>query len=140
MISGIISSLFRQTKTIKSQAMHERNEVTKADILVTINVRIKPKSSLIMKPLNGKILAGKVLVKPYEPDEKTARGIIIPDSAKEKPQRGEVILVGKAKEDEPMEVKKGDHVLYSKYAGKELTINKQDYLLMSQSDILFIKQ
>jgi Co-chaperonin GroES (HSP10) len=91
-----------------------------------------------MAQLKGKILAGKVLVKPYEAEAKTASGIIIPDSAKEKPRQGKVILVGAAKKDEEMEVKKGDVVLYGKYAGQELTIDGEDYLLVSQSDILFI--
>jgi chaperonin GroES len=91
-----------------------------------------------MAQLKGKILAGKVLVKPYEAEAKTASGIIIPDSAKEKPRQGKVILVGAAKKDEEMEVKKGDEVLYGKYAGQELTIDGEDYLLISQSDILFI--
>jgi chaperonin GroES len=91
-----------------------------------------------MAQLKGKILAGKVLVKPYEAEAKTASGIIIPDSAKEKPRQGKVILVGAAKKDEEMEVKKGDEVLYGKYSGQELTIDGEDYLLISQSDILFI--
>jgi chaperonin GroES len=91
-----------------------------------------------MAQLKGKILAGKVLVKPNEAEAKTASGIIIPDSAKEKPRQGKVMLVGAAKKDEEMEVKKGDEVLYGKYSGQELTINGEDYLLVSQSDILFI--
>jgi len=91
-----------------------------------------------MAQLKGKILAGKVLVKPFEAEAKTPSGIIIPDSAKEKPRQGKVILVGAAKKDEEMEVKKGDEVLYGKYSGQELTIDGEDYLLISQSDILFI--
>jgi chaperonin GroES len=91
-----------------------------------------------MAQLKGKILAGKVLVKPYEAEAKTASGIIIPDSAKEKPRQGKVVLVGAAKKDEEMEVKKGDEVLYGKYSGQELTVDGEDYLLVSQSDILFI--
>jgi len=91
-----------------------------------------------MAQLKGKILAGKVLVKPYEAEAKTASGIIIPDSAKEKPRQGKVVLVGVAKKDEEMEIKKGDEVLYGKYSGQELTIDGEDYLLISQSDILFI--
>ena len=91
-----------------------------------------------MAQLKGKILAGQVLVKPYEAEAKTASGIIIPDSAKEKPRQGKVILVGAAKKDEEMEVKKGDEVLYGKYSGQELTIEGEDYLLISQSDVLFI--
>ncbi len=91
-----------------------------------------------MAQLKGRILAGKVLVKPHEAEAKTASGIIIPESAKEKPRQGKVILVGAAKKDEEMEVKKGDDVLYGKYSGQELTIDGEDYLLVSQSDILFI--
>jgi chaperonin GroES len=91
-----------------------------------------------MAQLKGRILAGKVLVKPHEAEAKTASGIIIPESAKEKPRQGKVILVGVAKKDEEMEVKKGDVVLYGKYSGQELTIDGEDYLLVSQSDILFI--
>jgi chaperonin GroES len=91
-----------------------------------------------MAQLKGKVLAGKVLVKPAEAEEKTASGIIIPDSAKEKPRQGTIILVGGPKKDEEVEVKKGDVVLYGKYSGQELTINGEDYLLISHSDILFV--
>jgi chaperonin GroES len=91
-----------------------------------------------MADLKGKILAGKILVQPQEAEEKTASGIIIPDSAKEKPQVGKVVLVGADKKDEPMEVKTGDLVFYGKYSGTELNIDGDDYLLMSQSDVLYI--
>jgi chaperonin GroES len=91
-----------------------------------------------MTKLKGKVLAGKVLVKPQEAEAKTASGIIIPDSAKEKPRQGTVVLAGAAKKDEDMEVKIGDVVLYGKYAGQELTIDGEDYLLVSQSDVLYI--
>jgi len=91
-----------------------------------------------MTKLKGKILAGKVLVRPNEAEEKTASGIIIPDSAKEKPRQGIVVLVGSAKKDEEMEVKKGDVVLYGKYGGQEITIDGEDFLLVSQTDILYI--
>ncbi len=91
-----------------------------------------------MAKLSGKILAGKILVEPEPAEEKTASGIIIPDSAKEKPQKGKVMLVGAAKKDEPMELKVGDTVFYGKYSGTELTIDNVDYLLMSQSDVLYI--
>jgi chaperonin GroES len=86
----------------------------------------------------GKPLAGKILVKPVEAEEKTASGIIIPDSAKEKPQRGKVVAVGIAKEGEEMEVKVNDIVLYGKYSGTEIKIDNNDYLIMNQSDILLI--
>jgi len=91
-----------------------------------------------MAELKGKILAGKILVEPQEAEEKTVSGIIIPDSAKEKPQQGTVVLAGAAKKDEPMEVKVGDVVVYGKYSGTELNIDGKDYLLMSQSDVLYI--
>ncbi|MFV0482834.1 MAG: co-chaperone GroES [Bacteroidales bacterium] len=91
-----------------------------------------------MSELKGKILAGKVLVKPQEAETKTASGIIIPDSAKEKPQQGTVVLVGDAKKDEQMEVSTGDTVLYGKYSGTELNIDGTDYLLISHNDILYI--
>ncbi len=92
-----------------------------------------------MSEIKGKVLAGKLLVKPQAAETKTASGIIIPDSAKEKPLQGEVVLAGVAKKDEDMEVKVGDVVLYGKYAGTELSIDGIDYLLISQSDVLFIK-
>jgi len=92
-----------------------------------------------MAQIKGKILAGKVLVKPDAAEEKTAGGLYIPDVAKEKPRQGKVVLVGAAKKDEAMEVKEGDLVLYGKYAGQELSIDSEDYLLISQSDVLFIK-
>jgi len=88
--------------------------------------------------LKGKVLAGKILVKPQPAEEKTASGIIIPDSAKEKPVKGEVVLTGSPKKDEPMEIKAGDTVFYGKYSGTELTIDGTEYLLMSQTDVLYI--
>ncbi len=91
-----------------------------------------------MAELKGKILAGKIMVLPQEAETKTASGIIIPDSAKEKPQIGKVVLVGEGKKKEPMELKKGDTVYYGKYSGTTLTIENVDYLLMSQTDVLYI--
>jgi chaperonin GroES len=91
-----------------------------------------------MADLKGKILAGKILVQPKEAETKTASGIIIPDSAKEKPHAGTVVLVGAGKKDEPMEVKAGDTVFYGKYSGTELNIDGADFLLMSQTDVLYI--
>ncbi len=91
-----------------------------------------------MSDLKGKVLAGKILVKPQEAETKTSSGIIIPDTAKEKPLQGAVVLVGAAKKDEEMEIKTGDVVLYGKYSGTELNIDGVDYLLMSQSDVLYI--
>ncbi|HAW53369.1 MAG TPA: co-chaperone GroES [Flavobacteriales bacterium] len=85
-----------------------------------------------------KALADRVLVEPAPAEEKTAGGIIIPDTAKEKPQRGIVVAVGKGKPDEPMTVKVGDTVLYGKYSGTELSFEGSDYLMMKESDILAI--
>ena len=86
-----------------------------------------------MKPIND-----RVVVKPAPAEEKTKGGIIIPDTAKEKPQRGEVVAVGPGKEGKALTVKAGDIVLYGKYAGQELTHNGNDYLIMREDDILII--
>ena len=83
-------------------------------------------------------LADRVLVEPAAAEEKTASGIIIPDTAKEKPQRGTVVAVGPGKPDEPTTVKVGDVVLYGKYAGTELQVEGVDYMMMRESDILAI--
>ncbi len=83
-------------------------------------------------------LADRVLVEPAQAEEKTAFGIIIPDTAKEKPQRGIVLAVGPGKIDEPMTVKAGDTVLYGKYSGTELTHEGKDVLIMRESDIYAI--
>jgi len=88
----------------------------------------------------GRPLAGKVSVKPELAEQKTASGIIIPDSAKEKPQRGKVVAIGKSKKDEEMEVNVGDMVLYGKYSGTEIKIDNEDYLILNQHDILLIIQ
>ena len=85
-----------------------------------------------------KPLADRVLVQPKEAETKTASGIYIPDTAKEKPQQGKVIAVGPDKKDEPMEVKVGDEVIYGKYAGTEVTVENEKYLIVKQSDILAI--
>lgn len=83
-------------------------------------------------------LADRVLVRPVAAEEKTIGGIIIPDSAKEKPLRGEVIAVGNGTKDEAMVLKAGDQVLYGKYAGTELEFDGEKYLIMRQSDVLAI--
>ena len=85
-----------------------------------------------------KPLADRVLIEPKEAETKTASGIYIPDTAKEKPQQGKVIAVGPGKKDEPMEVKVGEVVLYGKYAGTEVTVEDKKYLIVNQSDILAI--
>lgn len=88
--------------------------------------------------LNVKPIADRVLVEPAAAEEKTASGIIIPDTAKEKPQKGKVVAVGNGKPDEPLTVKEGDNVLYGKYAGTEINIEGNDYLIMRESDIFAI--
>jgi chaperonin GroES len=87
-----------------------------------MNLKIKP-------------LADRVLVEPAEAEQKTAGGIIIPDTAKEKPQKGTVVAVGPGKKDEPVTVKVGDAVLYGKYSGTEIAIDGITYLMMKESDI-----
>jgi chaperonin GroES len=91
-----------------------------------------------MSEVKIKPLEDRVLIKPMEAEDKTASGIIIPDSAKEKPQRGTVVAVGPGTKDVKMEVKIGDSVLYGKYSGTELSYDGKDYLMMKQSDILAI--
>ncbi len=91
-----------------------------------------------MNKLNIKPLADRVLVKPQAAETKTASGIIIPDSAKEKPQQGKIVAVGNGTKDEPLTVKVGDTVLYGKYAGTELRLEGNDYLIMKESDIFAI--
>ncbi len=83
-------------------------------------------------------MADRVLVEPMESETKTASGIILPDSAKEKPQKGTVIAVGTGTADIKLTVKKGDVVLYGKYAGTEIQVDNKDYLIMRESDILAI--
>jgi len=85
-----------------------------------------------------KPLSDRVLVSPAEAEQKTAGGIIIPDTAKEKPQKGTVIAVGPGRKDEPMTVKEGDTVLYGKYSGTELQLEGENYLIMKESDIYAI--
>lgn len=91
-----------------------------------------------MANVNIKPLADRVLVEPAAAEEKTASGIIIPDTAKEKPQKGSVIAVGSGKKDEPLTVQVGDSVLYGKYAGTEITVEGKEYLIMRESDIFAI--
>lgn len=86
-----------------------------------------------LKPINDRIV-----IKPAPAEEKTKGGIIIPDTAKEKPQRGEVIAVGPGKDDVKMTVKAGDIVLYGKYSGQELSHEGVDYLIMREDDVLVI--
>ena len=83
-------------------------------------------------------LSDRVLVEPQEAETKTSSGIYIPDSAKEKPQQGKIVAVGKGKKDHEMTVKVGDTVLYGKYSGSELKFEGKDYLIMREDDILAI--
>ena len=88
--------------------------------------------------VNVKPLADRVLIEASAAEEKTAFGIIIPDTAKEKPQKGIVVAVGPGKPDEPMTVKEGDNVLYGKYSGTELSVEGIEYLIMREADIFAI--
>ena len=91
-----------------------------------------------MSKLNIKPLADRVLVEPLEAETKTASGIIIPDTAKEKPQKGNIVAVGPGTKENPVIVKVGNTVLYGKYSGTELKLDGKDYLIMRESDILAI--
>jgi chaperonin GroES len=94
--------------------------------------------------INVKPLADRVLIKPMAREEVTKGGIVLPDTVKEKPQDGEVVAVGPGRVDDkgariPMEVKKGDRVIYAKYAGTEIKIDAEDYIILRESDILGTK-
>lgn len=91
-----------------------------------------------MAKLNIKPLADRVIIEPSAAEDRTAGGIIIPDTAKEKPQKGTVVAVGPGKKDEPLTVKVGDTVLYGKYSGTEITFDSKEYLIMRESDIVAI--
>ena len=99
-----------------------------------INLIIK----FIKMGLNVKPLSDRVVIEPVAAENKTASGIIIPETAKEKPQKGKVVAVGKGTKDHDMTVKEGDMVLYGKYAGTELKLEGTDYLIMREDDILAI--
>ena len=93
--------------------------------------------------MNVKPMEDRVLLKPMEAEQKTSGGIIIPDNAKEKPQKGEVVAVGPGKTNDKgqkieMSLKKGDKVLYGKYSGSEITIDGKDYLIVRESDVLAV--
>ncbi|GAA4308647.1 co-chaperone GroES [Compostibacter hankyongensis] len=90
------------------------------------------------KSVSIKPLADRVIVQPAAAEEKTKGGIIIPDTAQEKPQKGTVVAAGPGKKDEPVTVKVGDTVLYGKYSGTEISLEGEDYLIMRESDILAI--
>lgn len=88
--------------------------------------------------LNVKPLADRVVIEPAAAEEKTASGLYIPDTAKEKPLKGTIVAVGSGKKDEPMEVAIGDTVLFGKFAGTDISVDGQDYLIMRESDIFAI--
>ena len=91
-----------------------------------------------MAKVSIKPLADRVIVEAAPAEEKTKGGLIIPDTAKEKPQKGKVVAVGTGKKDEPLTVKAGDSVLYGKYSGTEIQIDGKEYLIMRESDIFAI--
>ncbi len=95
-------------------------------------------NTIMAKKVSVTPLHDRVIVKADAAEEKSSGGIIIPDTAKEKPQRGTVVAAGPGKKDEPVTVKAGNTVLYGKYAGTEIQIDGQDYLIMRESDILAI--
>ena len=95
-------------------------------------------STLTEEKVSVQPLADRVLIEPAPAEEKTALGILIPDTAKEKPQRGTVLAAGPGKTDEPMTVKVGDTVLYGKYSGTELAVDGKDCLIMRESDIFAV--
>ena len=96
-----------------------------------------------MAKLKIRPLGDRIVVEPLEAEEKTKGGIILPDTAKEKPQKGEIVAVGEGKLTDdgkriPMSVKKGDRVIFAKYAGTDIEVDNEEYLLMSESDILAV--
>ena len=91
-----------------------------------------------MSKINIKPLADRVLIEPAAAEEKTTGGIIIPDTAREKPQKGTVVAVGPGKKDEPMTLQEGDQVLYGKYGGTDVTLDGKEYLIIREADIYAI--
>ena len=85
-----------------------------------------------------KPLADRVVIEPREAETKTAAGLYIPDNAKEKPQQGTIVAAGPGKKDEPMEVKVGDQVLYGKYAGTEVKLDDEEFIIVKQNDVLAV--
>jgi chaperonin GroES len=101
-------------------------------------VLITFKTHLNMGNLSIKPLADRVVIEPAIAEKKTASGIIIPDTAKEKPQKGNVVAVGPGTKDNPMTLEVGNTVLYGKYAGTEINVEGKDYLIMRESDVIAI--
>ena len=119
--------------TVLAQYSHRRLCAIRKHKINVILLTTKKYTTRNIRPL-----ADRVLIKPAAAEEKTLGGIIIPDSAKEKPLKGEVVAVGNGTKDEEMVVKNGDTVLYGKYAGTEIELDGEKYLIMRQSDILAI--
>ena len=125
-----------RTKTLKERPVEEKQEV-KSEITQQ-NVQGKEEVSMQITPLGDRIL-----VKPLEAEEKTKGGIILPDTAKEKPQEGRVVAVGKGKTSDdgkvqPLEVKPGDKILYGKYSGTEIKLEDEEHLIIKEEDVLAI--
>ena len=109
-----------------------------AQFLTNANPKNYLTQNSIIMALNIKPLSDRVLIEPVAAETQTASGIFIPDTAKEKPQKGTVVAVGNGTKDHTMTVKVGDTVLYGKYAGTELKLEGKDYLIMREDDILAI--
>jgi chaperonin GroES len=107
-------------------------------VVLKILIKNSKTNTTMAKKLSITPLHDRVIVQPAAAETKSAGGIIIPDTAKEKPQRGTVLAAGPGKKDEPVTVKAGDTVLYGKYAGTEITVEGTEYLIMRESDILAI--
>jgi chaperonin GroES len=125
-----------QTKTLKEKPIEEKQEAKETTIQQ--DVREKEEVSMQITPLGDRIL-----VKPLEAEEKTKGGIILPDTAKEKPQEGRVVAVGKGKvlddgKVQPLEVKPGDKILYGKYSGTEIKLEDEEHLIIKEEDVLAI--
>ena len=125
-----------QTKTLKEKPIEEKQEAKETTIQQ--DVREKEEVSMQITPLGDRIL-----VKPLEAEEKTKGGIILPDTAKEKPQEGRVVAVGKGKvlddgKVQPSEVKPGDKILYGKYSGTEIKLEDEEHLIIKEEDVLAI--
>lgn len=125
-----------RAKTLKEKPIKEKQEVKTG--ITQQDIQRKEEVSMQITPLGDRIL-----VKPLEAEEKTKGGIILPDTAKEKPQEGKVVAVGKGKvlEDgkiQPLEVKPGDKILYGKYSGTEIKLEDEEHLIIKEEDVLAI--
>jgi len=125
-----------RAKTLKEKPVEEKQEV-KTEIIQQ-DIKEKEEVSMQITPLGDRIL-----VKPLEAEEKTKGGIILPDTAKEKPQEGRVVAVGKGKTSDdgkvqPLEVKPGDKILYGKYSGTEIKLEDEEHLIIKEEDVLAI--